>query len=647
MVALFALPALNFSVGARVSQADTKASSQTTVLSLGEVDTPPIAALNPLNPSCNTHLCSLLYDYAYSINFPPLAFISPRMASGWSQNANGTVWVLNLRPNLKWSDGSSLNSSDLAFTVNLYNESGFYAAPYVNQISILNSTAVQVNTQPGNFMLYDIIFNGFEILPKETFGQYNGSTISQFQDLTNIVSDGAFVLSNYTSGENPVVLKANPYYWQGTPKFQTLDYYQYSTQASELAALEAGQISMIGCGPGSCLNIPGFSIVNPPQAIPGHTLGIEFNDWVYPFNNTLVRQALAYATNITQINYAVNGASAPNASENQDLLLPAYNQAIGYANMTGPVGYSYNATKAEQMLMQAGFKYAGGTLEYPNGTAVSFTLQYESIRPWQASAATLVTAQWAQIGIRLDIIADEVTTFNNLATQKNPVGWQVVIGEVTPAYMNNWGVTPGPGIVLELGTYEVPVNGTFAFWNSTYAQVYARLQTDVPNSTQFYADAQECAWINAHEVPVVPLFNIFGNLIISNSINWGSPTQYTGIYNTQAETSPVFWDETLFEATPVTSTTGSQVTTTVTTGGSQGSTTTATVPTTILTTVTSSGSSVVSTVTTQVPTTIVTTTSGTGSASSNSTLEYAAIAVIIVIIIAAAAVMMTRRKPAS
>ena len=302
-----------------------------------------------------------------------------------------------------------------------------------------------------------------------------------------------FYLTNYTIGENPVILKANPYYWQGTPKYQTLDYYQYSSNSALLSALEAGQIGMASCGPGSCLTIPGFSIVNPPQAIPGHTLGIEFNDWTYPFNNTLVRQALAYATNITQINYAVNGASAPNASENQDLLLPAYNQAIGYSNGTGPVGYTYNTTEAEQLFVQAGFEYAGTTLEYPNGTAVAFTLQYESIRPWQASTATIVSAQWADVGIRVQDIAEELTTFNNLATQANPVGWQVVVGEVTPAYMNNWGVTPGPGITLELGTYEVPVNNTFTFWNATYAQVYARLQNDVVNSSQYYSDAMECA----------------------------------------------------------------------------------------------------------------------------------------------------------
>src|SRR5579862_1904640 len=111
LFAVFGVSSVGLSLGARHIEA-ANVQSSSSVLALGEVSTPPVAALNPLDPSCNTHLCSLLYDYAYSINFPPLPFISARMASGWSNNANMTVWVLNLRPNLKWSDGSPLNASD-------------------------------------------------------------------------------------------------------------------------------------------------------------------------------------------------------------------------------------------------------------------------------------------------------------------------------------------------------------------------------------------------------------------------------------------------------------------------------------------------------------------------------------------------------
>jgi acyl-CoA synthetase (AMP-forming)/AMP-acid ligase II len=213
---------------------------------------------------------------------------------------------------------------------------------------------------------------------------------------------------------------------------------------------------------------------------------------------------------------------------------------------------------------------------------------------------------------------------------------------VTPAYLNNWGVTPGPGIVQELGTYEVPVNGTYTFWNSTYAQVYTRLQNDPVNSSQYFADARQCAEMNALEVPVVPLYNVFGFLAISTAISWGSITNHTGIYNTQAETGPEFWSETLFEATPVAGATSSgQVTVT------------ATVNATVVTTITSGGSAV--TVTSIIPTTVTTgaaAASSTSSSSSSSSVAVqfnfiiaAAVAMIVLVIGAIAAVM--RRRPGS
>jgi ABC-type transport system substrate-binding protein len=543
----------------RASQAASATS--TTSFSLGEISTPPIASLNPLNPACNTHLCSMLYDFLFSVNFPPLPFISSRMAAGYSVSDNNTHWVVNLRPNLKWSDGTSLNSSDLAFSLQVFNESGNLASPVITGWSIMNSTAVSITTQPGNLIFYDFIYNGVVVLPKETFGPYasNYTALSSFPDLNHIVADGAFVLSSYTAGQNPVVLHANPYYWQGAPHFQTLYYYQYSSLQAELNAYESGQIDMFSGG-GTytnyqpVANLPGSMLVGPPQAIPGHTFGILMNDWTYPFNITTVRRALAYATNVAAINQALNGPFAPNATENQDLLLPAYNRQIGFSNGTGPVGYSYNVTQAKTLFMQAGFKYSGSTLEYPNGTAVSFTIRYNAPHAWAASTATLISQQWQQVGISSQVIATPTDQEQSFSTQSDPVGWQVL---VTPGLLNNWGVTPGPGIVQELGTYEVPVGGTETFWNSTYGQIYTRLETEQNGTTQFIKDAQACADLNAYDVPVIPLYNVFGFLAVKTSIYWGSPTQYTGIYNTQAMTNPEFWDETLYYAAPANATTTS------------------------------------------------------------------------------------------
>ena len=234
----------------------------------------------------------------------------------------------------------------------LWNVSSFFSSIAVSNFSIVNSTSVKVVTQPGNFILYDLVYSGFALLPYQTFSKVNASAVSSFANENNIVADGAFVLQNYTANQNPIVLTANPYYWQGKPHFQTLQYYLYSSLASELNAYEAGQIDACGSsGPYSAYqpiaNLSGHTVVGPPLATPGITMGVLFNDWNYPFNNSLVRQALAWGTNVSAINAALNGRFSAAALLNQDNLLPAYNQQIGF-NAMGPHGYSYNVSEAKK-----------------------------------------------------------------------------------------------------------------------------------------------------------------------------------------------------------------------------------------------------------------------------------------------------------
>ena len=77
-------------------------SSPPTSLSIGEIYTPPISALNPFNPTSEFTVLGILYDYMFSLNWPPLPYITPVMAGGYSSNANGSQWVVSVRPNLKW-----------------------------------------------------------------------------------------------------------------------------------------------------------------------------------------------------------------------------------------------------------------------------------------------------------------------------------------------------------------------------------------------------------------------------------------------------------------------------------------------------------------------------------------------------------------
>ncbi len=262
------------SVGGRVN---AQSSSVPTSVSLGEVFTPPIAALNPLNPVSEFTVLGIMYDYMFSLNWPPLPYITPVMAGGFSSSANGSQWTIGVRPNLKWDNGTPLNATDLWYTMKLYNESAIFSSTITN-MTILNSTSVSVTLASPNpqFILTNFISTGFAVLPYQTFSTIGSANLSSFQNLNNIVADGPYVLTNYT-GQSPLVMNANPNYWNGAPKLQTLNYYFYSSQSSELNAYVSGQIDAVSftgaySGLQAIANVTGHHLIGPPYATPGLTV---------------------------------------------------------------------------------------------------------------------------------------------------------------------------------------------------------------------------------------------------------------------------------------------------------------------------------------------------------------------------------------
>ncbi len=644
MLAVLVSPAL-FS-GASTREHVQAASSATTTLSIGELGVPPLPAINPFNPSSDFTTIGILYDYMFSFNWPPLPIITNVMAGGYSSNANGTQYVISLRPDLKWDNGSPLNSTDLWYTLKLYNESGYFS-PDITNMSILNSTSVQVNLASENlqFILTGFIYNGFAVLPYQTFSQVSLSNLSSFQNLNNIVADGPFVITSY-SAQNPIVYQANPYYWNGPPKLQSMDFYLFSSQSSEFNAYVAGQIDGVSytgaySGLEAIANLTGHSLIGPPYATPGLTVAALLNDWVYPTNITGFRRALAFATNATLINSELSGPYANESSSNQDFLLPSYNQQIGFGNGTGPIGYTYNVTQGKQILQSIGFKYSGNTLEYPNGTTVSLTIKYRTTEPYSASVATLLTTEWGQLGITVSPVSVPSSTLR--AGANNATGWQVIATGVLGPQTDN-GVTPGPGILSDIGDYYVTMNSMHVSWNSSFYAIVQRMINEPANSSQFNADARAAATLYTQGVPEIPLFNVYNWEAVSNDFYWGNPANLTGVYYPQSTTGLEYYDLALDVVAPISSTTTSvSTTTTATTVTTSSSPTVVTSSTAPASSSSTTSTAVVSSSTTVVPPSTSTVVTSTSSSTSNNTTLYIAAAVVVILVVIAAVVAMMRR----
>jgi peptide/nickel transport system substrate-binding protein len=589
-----------------------------------------VSSFNWFSPIKDYDLTELLYVGLFTVAFPPEPLVVPVLAQGYSVNANATQFVITLRPNLKWSDGSPLNATDLWYTLWLLNATD--NAPVATSITIMNSTSVQVTFPTPQFQYVQSTLAGGDVVvvPYETFGKIPVDEIdcsatngTCFADFSDIVADGPYTLSKYTTGENPLVLSANPYYFEGPPHLSTVNVWLYPDAESEIAAYKADQLDAFWTYGAYDTVIPvvaytGHTLI---QAIPALTYAILFNAFGnnYPFTDSKFRLALAYATNITQINSAVNGPYANSSASTEDSLLPTANEELGFPG-SGPIGYNYSVTEAKNILASDGFTLSGGTLHYPspNGSAVSIQLAYEGGNPTAPDIAPLLAQEWGQLGITVNVKSEADSTIQSLTL--GDTGWQVIIAGDTG--LNVFGVTTGPSIATAFSAYGYATgNGGTAYYNNTVGAWEDDMSTYPQFSAQFNSTAVDIAKAYVTQAPFIPLFNSYNWQSVSDQFYWGTAANNTGIFNTQATAQQQFYWDTLYLVAPL-STPAPPVSTTQT------------FPTSTTSTTLCCSTSQITT----------STTSSTSSSGIPSLYLYAAVAAVVIVIAGVAATMIFRRR---
>jgi peptide/nickel transport system substrate-binding protein len=344
----------------------------------------------------------LIYNTLVQVNSTGLP--SAGLASSWSVSSNGTVYTFNLVHNATWQDGTPVTAKDVAFTFNYWKQ---YHFPYYQALAALikNATATSTYTaqitlvHPDSGFLLDLADLGM-IIP-----QHIWQNVTSPDNFTNLVGDGPFSFVSRTPGVN-ILLKANPNYWRGAPKYEYLNIKIFSSLDSAIASLEAGSLNLFELPPGTNLqpfsSYPSINIVNTPSTMIYY---ISMNTQTFPFNNTLVRQAMAYAVNkSTIVQLAFDGQGYPANSVISPALAYWYNPDV--------VNYTYDPAKAVSLLEQAGYSNSTGTWQNSSGDKLTFTLLIANIAPY-VEMASVIQQELAKIGITINVEPVDPTTQNN------------------------------------------------------------------------------------------------------------------------------------------------------------------------------------------------------------------------------------------
>lgn len=273
----------------------------------------------------------------------------PNLATSWTQ-VDPTHWKLELRPGVKFSDGSPFTASDVKFTFDRYSNknattgNSWSIVDWYKSVQVDSPTEVTIETQ---YPMPDFparLAYSPAMVSQTAITKANQVNAAQLTGAA-LVGTGPFEIAQYIKGEK-LTLKRNPNYWGTAPKLESIVFEPIGDDQARVAALQSGSVDMI-------LDVPTTSVAALQQDSQVQVTDTPSTRYTYiwlntlkpPFNNPLVRQAANYAIDWQAMSKQLfDGQDKPADS-------PLAPSNFGYCPQQP---YTYDPTKAKQLLAQAG-----------------------------------------------------------------------------------------------------------------------------------------------------------------------------------------------------------------------------------------------------------------------------------------------------
>ena len=265
-------------------------------------------------------------------------------------------------------------------------------------ISALDANTVQFQLcVPDPALPSKVAFSAMGIQPSEHLIATDGGGEALFR---NPIGTGPYMLDNWELG-NEIVMTRNDSYWGEPANEPTVIFRWNSEAAARLVELQAGTVDGIdNPAPGDfdvIANDPNLALYERQGT---NVFYLGMNNTVAPFDNVLVRQAVAHAIDKQRIvdNFYPAGSSV--ATQFVPSLI------FGFTEEVEPL--AYDPDMARQLLEQAAAE-DGFTL--PIETTLSYRDVVRSYLPQPGVVAQDLQAQLAEVGINVTIDMQESGTF--------------------------------------------------------------------------------------------------------------------------------------------------------------------------------------------------------------------------------------------
>ena len=321
----------------------------------------------------------------------------PDLATGYSVSEDGKTWTVNVRTDVKFSDNSTFDAEDVAFTFNTAKETeSDLDLTNVANVTAVNKTTVKFDlVEPRSTFIYDLRYLG--IVPSDS---YDNSTYGEHP-----IGTGPYVLDHWDKGQQ-AIFKVNDNYYGDKPYFTQITLL-FPEEATWLELTKSGNLDVAPVATSS-LNqtVDGYQFVEKSAGrAQGVSLpylndtGIVSPDGYKVGNNVTADKAIREALNVginrqTLCDDVFSGHATPEYTGVDTRT---------YANPDAKVNDS-DVEKAKQILKEGGWVDSNGDgIVEKNGTKASFDLYYPPDYLDRQSVSTVFAEQAKDLGIEVNL----------------------------------------------------------------------------------------------------------------------------------------------------------------------------------------------------------------------------------------------------
>lgn len=320
------------------------------------------------------------------------------LATDYSISSDGKIWTVNIRDDVRFTDGEKLTAQDVVFTFNTaIGSNSELDMSNLEKATAINDTAVEFELkQPQSSFIWKLRYIG--IVPehayeKETYG-------------SNPVGSGPYQLVQWDKSQQAIFV-LNENYYAEKPYFKKITML-FLDKDTAFAAAKSGEVDIAEIEISHAnQTIDGYNLVALPAA---RALGVSF-----PMQYDTGKKSLKGDPIGNNVTADVAIRKALNTGIDRKALLEGVVSGRGDVEYTGVDQRDYGNPEARtndsdleeagKILENAGWKDTDGDgIREKNGTKAGFKLYYSSDDPTRQALSVAVSEQARELGIKIDLI---------------------------------------------------------------------------------------------------------------------------------------------------------------------------------------------------------------------------------------------------